>query len=410
MSDSKSQRGFFSKLRHLASVIVGRDARRRARSLAAKLEKEKQRANELGETCKSLCPAAMTTLLDANARDGISPFKLAGRGLYLNAYEVVKQALPSLDWADGFGEESDFCFVWGMNPAGRNLRTIAAAVRENARLVLCEDGFLRSADTWANAAAAPRYRHGCSVVYDTLGFYFDATRPSFIERMLNDTTLAVTDEQRREARRLIDRIVSEKLTKYNHQPIFTPQVGRPGRRKVLVVDQSYGDQAIAKGWGSDKTFADMLEDAKRDNPDADILVKTHPDTMTGKRGGYYTEVKEEGNVFRVTMPINPYSLMELVDKVYVCSTQMGFEALMAGKEVHVYGMPFYAGWGLTIDKQKNPRRTNRRTLEEVFHIFYIMYTHWVDIETGRPCTIDKAMDNLMSLRDEYAALRRGTRS
>jgi hypothetical protein len=30
-----------------------------------------------------------------------------------------------------------------------------------------------------------------------------------------------------------------------------------------------------------------------------------------------------------------------------------------------------------------------------------MYTHWVDIETGRPCTIDKAIDNLLALREEY---------
>ena len=223
--------------------------------------------------------------------------------------------------------------------------------------------------------------------------------------MLNDPALCLTDAQRTEARRVMERIVAAKLTKYNHQPIFVPQVGRPGHRKVLVVDQSYGDMAIAKGWGSDRTFADMLEDAKRENPDADILVKTHPDTMTGKRGGYYTDVREEGNVFRVTMPVNPYSLMEIVDKVYVCSTQMGFEALMAGKEVHVYGMPFYAGWGLTIDKQKNPRRTNRRTLEEVFYIFYLMYTHWVDIETGSPCAIDKAIDNLIALRDEYRKVR-----
>lgn len=145
----------------------------------------------------------------------------------------------------------------------------------------------------------------------------------------------------------------------------------------------------------------MLEDAKRENPDADILVKTHPDTMTGTRAGYYDGVKEEGNVFRVTMPVNPYSLMDLVDKVYVCSTQLGFEALMAGKEVHVYGMPFYAGWGLTVDRQRNPRRTNVRSLEEVFHIFYLRYTHWMDIRSGRPCMIDVAIDNLLSLREEY---------
>ncbi|MBR2940523.1 MAG: capsular polysaccharide biosynthesis protein, partial [Kiritimatiellae bacterium] len=65
------------------------------------------------------------------------------------------------------------------------------------------------------------------------------------------------------------------------------------------------------------------------------------------------------------------------------------------------GMPFYAGWGLTIDKQRNPRRTNTRTLEEVFYIFYVLYTHWVDFETGGPCSIDRAMDNLVALRDEY---------
>lgn len=89
----------------------------------------------------------------------------------------------------------------------------------------------------------------------------------------------------------------------------------------------------------------MLDAAIKENPDADILVKTHPDAMTGVRNGYYDNLKEQGNIFRVTMPINPYALMEVVDKVYVCSTQFGFEALMAGKEVHVFGMPFYAVGG-----------------------------------------------------------------
>ena len=105
--------------------------------------------------------------------------------------------------------------------------------------------------------------------------------------------------------------------------------------------------------------------------------------------------------FSVTMPVNPYSLLEIVDKVYVCSTQLGFEGLMAGKEVHVFGMPFYAGWGLTVDAQRNPRRTNRRSLEEVFYIFYVLYTHWTNPETGRPCTIDESIDYLLDLREEY---------
>ena len=392
----------WTKVQQAVFDLFGRKSRRKA----CALEKENE---ALGRFCNDMFYVAVPALLDRNPRAMRLSAASTGLACYRGGYKVVENALPNVSFTETIDENADYCFLWGYKASKSNVALAAAAARGEVPLVTCEDGFLRSADTWANYAAPDRYRHGCSVIFDTVGFYYDATRPSGIENMLNDPNFAVSEEQSREAKRLIGRIVSAKLTKYNHQPIFTPDVGRRGRRKVLVVDQSYGDFAIKKGWGSDQTFADMLEDAKRENPDADIIVKTHPDTMTGKRGGYYTDVKEEGNVFRMTAPVNPYSLMEIVDKVYVCSTQMGFEALMAGKEVHVYGMPFYAGWGLTIDKQKNSRRTNRRTLEEMFHIFYLLYTHWVDIETGKPCAIDKAIDNLMSLRDEYAAVRPGNR-
>ena len=390
----RQKSSFVGKAKSMVGALLGRHS-------AAETARWKDRA-------KALFPWAAEGLLERNRQRGVLTFagNAHGTGFYAGEYEVVMQSLTEMKWVSKVVPDGlNYCFMWGSEGVAANVRASALAAKMDAVLVVCEDGFLRSADTWANLSAPDRYRHGCSVVFDTLGHYFDATRPSSVENMLNDPALCLTDAQRTEARRVMERIVAAKLTKYNHQPIFVPQVGRPGHRKVLVVDQSYGDMAIAKGWGSDRTFADMLEDAKRENPDADILVKTHPDTMTGKRGGYYTDVREEGNVFRVTMPVNPYSLMEIVDKVYVCSTQMGFEALMAGKEVHVYGMPFYAGWGLTIDKQKNPRRTNRRTLEEVFYIFYLMYTHWVDIETGSPCAIDKAIDNLIALRDEYRKVR-----
>lgn len=362
-------------------------------------------ATEWREAAGKLVVLALPQLLDEFGGQDVdfSP-ALKGRGVYGYKYNAVARALPGVEFVPPDDPRPDFCFFWGFGRSWSNVSSVLACARTGCIPVLCEDGFLRSADTWANRDTPPEYMQGCSVIFDTRGFHFDATRESTVERMLNDRALVVSDGQRAEARRLIGRIVSERLTKYNHQPMFAPQVGRPGRRKVLVVDQSYGDFAIRKGWGSEQTFADMLDDAKRENPDADILVKTHPDTMTGRVLGYYDDVREEGNVFRVTMPVNPYSLMDVVDKVYVCSTQLGFEALMAGKEVHVYGMPFYAGWGLTVDKQKNPRRTNVRSLEEVFYIFYVMYTRWIDVTNGEPCPIDRAIDNLLSLREEYRAL------
>jgi capsular polysaccharide export protein len=329
---------------------------------------------------------------------------MSGIAFYDHDYTVVSTVFKNMVFSrriPAVDKTVDAAFLWGNGQSPANMCAMGLGLKYNIPVFICEDGFLRSADTWCNYKADPKYRFGCSLIFDARTCYYDATKPSTVELMLNDKGLVVSEQDKTEARRIIDRIVANKLTKYNHQPIYTPQIGRVGCRKVLVVDQSYGDFAIKKGWADDSTFERMLDAAIEENPNADILVKTHPDAMTGVRKGYYDNLKEYGNVFRVTMPINPYSLMEVVDKVYVCSTQFGFEALMAGKEVHVFGMPFYAGWGLTIDDQKNQRRTNKRSLEEVFYIFYILYTHWMNPKTGKVCSIDESIDYLIRLRDEY---------
>ena len=372
-----------------------------ARSRLRKSEKGIQRATRAIEL--ALEPA-MDAALDRPVQERPCSVESTGNAFFDSDYVVVPQVFRRMAFSradPGEGGRVDAAFAWGSGRIPANMAATGLAMKHNAPLFLCEDGWLRSADTWCNFGAPPKYRFGCSLIFDTRAFYYDATRQSTVERMLNDPTLAVSDAQKSEARRLIGRIVSNRLTKYNHQPVFALEAGRPGRRKILVVDQSYGDYAIKLGWADDSTFESMLKAAMDENPDADILVKTHPDTMTGARKGYYDNLVEHDNVFRVTMSVNPYSLLDVVDKVYVCTTQLGFEALMAGKEVHVFGMPFYAGWGLTVDAQRNPRRTNRRSLEEVFYIFYVLYTHWTNPETGRPCTIDESIDYLLALREEY---------
>ena len=304
------------------------------------------------------------------------------------------------------------CYVWGSFSSEANCQSLQLAVRDNATIILCEDGLIsRVRNIQDNLHSI--YCKSHSLTMDTLAYHFDASKGSTLEGMLNDLNLIVTVEQRAEARRLIDRIVSNKISKYNHQPIYTPKIGRDGVHKVLVVDQSYGDRAVKLGMADDSTFQNMLDAAIRENPDADILVKTHPDTIAGKGGekkGYYQDLKEKDNIYKISSPINPYSLMEGCDKVYVVSSQFGFEALMAGKEVHTFGMPFYAGWGLTIDAQHLDRRTNMRTLEELFYIYCCMYTHWVDPDKGCETTIDAVIDKMISLRDAYAKGRVGNSS
>lgn len=320
-------------------------------------------------------------------------------------WREVEYAQPEIEFIDPMkvaaGEKVERVYLWGNEEGGYNQWAREIAARDGAEIVLAEDGFIKSADTWANAGAFLRYRRGCSVIFDKEGFYFDGTRTNELERMLNDPQLEVDEAERDEARRIMARIVREEITKYNHQSRQAREYGRKGVRKVLVVDQSFGDASIRLGGADEETFARMLEDAKRENSEADILVKTHPDTKAGARKGYYAGVREEGNVFRVTDAINPYVLLREVDTVYVCTTQLGFEALMAGKRVKVYGLPFYAGWGVTEDKIACARRTRRRSLEELFHIFYLRYTKWVDPVERRECTIDEAIDRMIKLRREY---------
>ena len=326
-------------------------------------------------------------------------------------YLFVDQRHNYLNYLLGFDQikytgdiELDSAYLsWEIRPEKYIIDILNFALNVNKEVLFVGDSFLRSIDTMANDKAEEKYVKGISFTFDDLTSYFDATQPSRMELLLNDKNLVITEEQRQRARRCIDRIIETHLTKYNHQPIYEPEIGRKGVKKVLVVDQSYGDMSILKGWGSDETFEKMLNKAIEENPEADIIVKTHPDTMTGNRGGYYTGLKQHDNIYTQTTPINPISLIKYVDKVYVCSTQFGFEALMCGKEVHVFGMPFYAGWGLTIDDQKCERRTNTRTLEEMFYIAYIMYSYYVNPETKAPCEIEDAMDYLLKLRGEYFA-------
>ena len=295
---------------------------------------------------------------------------------------------------------ADVYFCWGTRFYLGQLINVYNSKLYKKKICIVEDGFLRSIITNACAKELTKYHRGISFTFDCKSAYYDARQASTLELLLNDSSLIISDDQKQRARACIDRIVETHLSKYNHQPIFEPHIGREGVKKVLIVDQSYGDMSIAKGLADNSTFEQMLECAIRENPDADIIVKTHPDTIAGTKG-YYTAIKQHDNIYTQTEPINPISLIKYCDKVYVCTTQFGFEALMCGKEVHVFGMPFYAGWGLTHDRQKCERRTNTRTLEEVFYIAYIMYSYYVNPDKKCRCEIEEAMDYLLKLRDEY---------
>lgn len=183
----------------------------------------------------------------------------------------------------------------------------------DATIVLCEDGFIRSFETWCGKKTGKGEDAfmSCSTLFDTKAYYFDGRKESLLESMLNDKNLKLSKSQKIQARDLMKIIVENKISKYNHQPLnYSYKIGRYGKPKVLVVDQSYGDFSIRCGLANDGTFEQMLNCAIDENPGYDVIVKTHPDAMTGVRKGYYSGLKQHDRVYPITDPINPYTLME----------------------------------------------------------------------------------------------------
>ena len=269
------------------------------------------------------------------------------------------------------------------------------AVDKGIDIVFAEDGFIHSIEpTTGTSEKKYAFRH--SAVFDEDGLYLNANAPSRMENILNSEWKLEEKEYNR-AKKLIDIIRKEKLSKYNCQPLGKKLKGTK-RQKVLVIDQVYGDKSIGLGMADDEnTFREMLEAAKAENPDADIYIKIHPDVSKG----HFAWVKENERLHLLSEPMNPVELLEQVDKVYVVSSQMGFEAAMCGLEVHNFGMPFYAGWGITHDRLKCERRKKKRSVLEVFYAAYILSTTYISHKTNDIAELEDVIEELLELRDEY---------
>lgn len=275
-------------------------------------------------------------------------------------------------------EQVDMVAGWGMKPSAK--KALDFSEEHGIPYLGLEDGFIRSEGLGVEGSPP------LSICIDHIGIYYDATRPSRLEYLLENHGWE-EDELLEQARTAMDFIVKNRISKYNHAPMLQHQMPSDGREKVLVVDQTFGDMSISLGLANQETFLKMYEQARAENPEAYIFIKTHPDVISGKKQGNITDIDIDDRTTFIYDDCNPLSLLEQISKVYVVTSQLGFEALMLNKEVHCFGMPFYAGWGLTKDQLTCARRTKIRTIEEVFAAAYLIYPRYINPKTGDPGTI-----------------------
>ncbi|PRY66308.1 capsular polysaccharide export protein [Vreelandella songnenensis] len=287
----------------------------------------------------------------------------------------------------------DAVLGWGLKPT--SLRARRYAKRHGLPYIALEDGFLRSLGLGVSGYQAH------SLVVDHTGIYYDASRPSDLENWLNSATF--TDDELAHAQRCMKQLIHYRLSKYNHAP--DRPVTAPASARVLVVDQTAGDASIEYGGAGAQSFTEMLEAALLNHPDAEILVKVHPDVIAGKKQGHLLKAQSNPRCHVVSEDINPWALFDQVDTVYVVTSQLGFEALLAGKQVHCFGLPFYAGWGLTQDRLPCTRRRVRRTLTEVFAAAYLRYTRYVNPYTQEPATLEETIALIADQKRQQERLR-----
>ena len=292
-----------------------------------------------------------------------------------------------------FGQRVDCVAGWGRKPSG--LKAARYAQRKGLPYLALEDGFLRSQGTGETCPAL-------SLVADSIGIYYDCTQPSALENLLNDN-VNLLDGIAHDVRRAKSLILRHQLSKYNHAPIVSHDALRlTDSQRVLVIDQTAGDLSVGLGGASAETFYRMLEDARAENPQATIYVKTHPEVCSGRKRGYLTDVHDDERTVVLRDAVNPLSLIQQMDRVYVVTSTMGFEALLAGKPVSVFGLPWYSGWGATDDRQVCARRTRRRSVDELFAAAYFHYARYLDPVTRQAGTIFDVIEWLCRQRQMAA--------
>ena len=270
------------------------------------------------------------------------------------------------------------------NPHIKNIRSLAAITepadlyvwgaaqlrdrhRSGHRIIRVEDGFIRSIGLGA-ALTAPQ-----SWCVDPVGLYLDATRPSLLETVLENNAFTLSEIARAAALR--QRIIASGITKYNLGG-STWQRPRHAGPVLLVPGQVESDESLRFGRPAFSSHLALVKHVRALNPLAYIIFKTHPDVSAGLRPPSATDPQVALYCNEIVKDVSTSALLDSVDEVHTLTSLIGFEGLLRGKTIFVYGQPFYAGWGLTHDYRQNERRMRRLSIDELIAGCLIEYPHY----------------------------------
>ncbi|WP_228200551.1 capsular polysaccharide biosynthesis protein [Arcobacter peruensis] len=262
----------------------------------------------------------------------------------------------------------------------------------NGEIKLLEDGFIKS-------SISGKSKHIFSFVEDKKGIYYDATKESDLENILNTYDFSQDELLLKQSKEAISLIKEFNISKYNHSSDIKKDYFKSNEKKILVIAQTFDDKSLKYGLTEEFSTNEIINTAIIENPDCTIYIKIHPDVILKNKKSDININDIDKRCKIISEDINSISLLKHFDKVYTKTSQMGFEAVLLGSTCVCFGMPFYAGWGITDDRVKCLRRKKKLTKEEVFAASYILYTKYYNPYTKSQSDIIDTIKSIVRFKE-----------
>jgi len=290
----------------------------------------------------------------------------------------------------------------GLSPEGCNIfiygivelpKVQEYAKEHNMTIYRIEDAFIRS------VALGSGFAKPYSLSIDSRGIYFDPRKESDLEYLLQN--FEFYPELIERAKRVRQMVIDSKFSKYNHLEHTEIEIDREKYDKVILVTGQVEDDMSIKYGAFGLNNSDLLEMVRESNPNSYIIYKPHPDVLSGNREGKVPKdiIKRCANEVQTMVSID--SCIAVSDEIHTLTSGAGFDALIRDKRVYTYGMPFYAGWGLTTDYRECKRRDRKLTIDELIAITLIVYPRYISPKTEKFCEVEQTLQELKEQQELY---------
>lgn len=305
--------------------------------------------------------------------------------------EHIKPFLPEFSEIKYFEAVPETVIGWGKrkNSISANMFSKSAA----APYIALEDGFIHSVGKGQN-------HYPLSLIADKNTPYYDNKKPSGLENFL--LTGTITDENIKKAKALIHLIKEKRITKYNIEKDYKESEFRFSETKnILLLEQAYDDISVKLAGAKKEDFDKMVIYARKLFPASNIIIRSQPNIISGKKKGYLTKYYSEPNIKVIEEDINLFSLLPYLEAVFTVTSAEALQALIGGTQVYTFGRSFYSGWGFTKDNKRSTKERKQTSFEEFFYASYMSYARYINPYERKIADLEYTLGLVEWLKEKY---------